>query len=90
MKKENHGALSSEQLMQFVSRIEKLNQDKAAIQADIREIFTEARGMGFDPKFIRYIIKLRKLDSEELYEADELAVMYRNAAGINPGVAENA
>lgn len=90
MKKENHGALVSEQLMQFVSKIEKLNEDKAQIQADIKEIMSEAKSAGYDPKFIRYIIKLRKLDSDELDEADKLAVMYRNAAGINPGVAENA
>lgn len=90
MKNANHGALQSDTLISIVERIEKLKEQIAEINADIKEIMSEARGMGFDPKFIRYIIKLRKLDPDELNEADELAIMYRKAAGIDEGIAENA
>ena len=60
----------------------KLNEDTAAIAADIKEIYSEAKSAGFDPKYIRQMIRLRKLDPDELDEADELTQMYRNALGI--------
>lgn len=74
--------LDGAQLMSYVQRIEKLNEDAAAIAADIKEIFNEAKSAGFDKKYIREIIKLRKLDPDELDEADELMQMYRRAAGL--------
>lgn len=82
MKIENHGALQSETLISFVERIEKKQEDVAVIKADINEIMKEARGLGFDPKFIRLIIKLRKLDPDEREENDELENLYRQAAGL--------
>lgn len=74
--------LDNQQLLSFVQRIEKLNEDKAAIAADIKKIFNEVKSAGFDKKYIREIIKLRKLDPDELDEADELMQMYRRAAGL--------
>lgn len=74
--------LDGAQLMSYVQRVEKLNEDAAAIAADIKEIFNEAKSAGFDKKYIREIIKLRKLDPDELDEADELMQMYRRAAGL--------
>ena len=82
MKKENHGALQSETLISFVERIEKKQADIAQIKADVNEIMKEARGLGFDPKFLRLIIKLRKMDADELEENDELENLYRTAAGL--------
>ncbi len=83
MKNANHGALQSDTLISFVERIEHKQEEIAQIKADIKEIISEARGLGFDPKFIRLIIKLRKLDPDELDEQDELTVMYRQAAGLD-------
>lgn len=74
--------LDGAQLMSYVRRIEKLNEDAAAIAADIKEIFNTAKSVGFDKKYIREIIKLRKLDPDELDEADNLMQMYRRAAGL--------
>ena len=54
----------------------------AAIAADIKEIYTEAKSAGFDPKYIRQMIRLRKMDPDELDETDELTQMYRNALGL--------
>lgn len=82
MKTENHGALQSETLISFVERVEKKQEHIAAITADIKEIMKEARGIGFEPKMIRLIIKLRKMDADEREENDELTHLYRTIAGI--------
>lgn len=74
--------LDSQQLLSFVQRIEKLNEDKAAIEADLKEVLDQAKSAGFDKKYVREIVKLRKLDSDELDEQDELMAMYRRAAGL--------
>lgn len=74
--------LDSQQLLSFVQRIEKLNEDKAAIEAGLKEVLDEAKSVGFDKKYVKEIVKLRKLDSDELDEQDELMAMYRRAAGL--------
>lgn len=82
MKNPNHGAIDNSQLITIIERVEKLNEDSANIAADIKEIYSEAKSAGFDPKYIRQMIRLRKLDPDELDEADELTKMYRSALGI--------
>lgn len=74
--------LDGTHLLSFVQRIEKLNEDAEAIAADIKEVYTEAKMSGFDKKYVKEIIKLRKLDPDELSEQDELLRMYRQAAGL--------
>ena len=70
------------QLLSFIERAEKLNEDAAQIAEDLKEVFNEAKSAGYDPKYIRKMIQLRKLDQDELYEADELEKLYRNAVGL--------
>jgi len=82
MKNANHGAFDNAQLTSIIERIEKLNEDAAAIAADIKEVYSEAKSAGYDPKYIRQMIRLRKLDPDELDEADELTKMYRDALGL--------
>lgn len=82
MKIENHGALDNNQLISIIERIEKLNEDAAAIAADVKEVYKEAKSAGFDPKYIRQMIRLRKMDQDEIDEIDELTKMYRNALGL--------
>ena len=82
MAKENHGSLDNKQLIQFIERVEKLNEETAAIAADIKEIFTELKSAGYDPKYVRQMIRLRKMDPDEIDEADELTRIYREALGI--------
>jgi uncharacterized protein (UPF0335 family) len=82
MKNANHGTIDNQQLLTIIERIEKLNEDTANIAADIKEIYAEAKSAGFDPKYIRQMIRLRKMDPDELDEADELTKMYRGALGI--------
>ncbi|MDR2412973.1 MAG: DUF2312 domain-containing protein [Rickettsiales bacterium] len=82
MKNSNHGTIDNKQLISIIEKIEKLNEDTANIAADIKEIYSEAKSAGFDPKYIRQMIRLRKLDPDELDETDELTKMYRDALGI--------
>ena len=82
MKNANHGNFDNQLLLSIIERIEKLNEDTAAIAADIKEIYAEAKSAGYDPKYIRQMIRLRKMDPDELDENDELIKMYRNALGI--------
>ncbi|MCL1902357.1 MAG: DUF2312 domain-containing protein [Alphaproteobacteria bacterium] len=82
MKQANHGAIDNKQLLTIIERVEKLNEETAAIAADIKEVYTEAKSAGYDPKYIRQMIRLRKLDPDELDESDELIKMYRSALGL--------
>jgi uncharacterized protein (UPF0335 family) len=82
MAKENHGSLDNQQLLTLIERVEKLNEETVAIAADIKEIFTEAKSAGYDPKYIRQMIRLRKMDPDELEETDELTKIYRKALGL--------
>lgn len=70
------------QLLSIIQRVEKLNEDSAAIAADLKEVMSEAKSAGYDPKYIKKMVDLRKLDPDELDEQDELTKMYRDAIGI--------
>ncbi len=76
------GGVSSQRLKSFVDRIERLEGERSALTADIREVYSEAKGTGFDSKVLRQIVRLRKLDSADLKEQDELLDLYRRALGI--------
>lgn len=82
MTNSNHGTFDNQQLLSIIERIEKLNEDAAAIASDIKEIYSEAKSAGYDPKYIRQMIRLRKMDPDELDETDELTHMYRSALGL--------
>ena len=82
MKNANHGAIDNAQLLSFIQRAEKLNEDAAQVAADLKQVFDEAKSAGYDSKYIRKMIQLRKMDADELYEADELERIYRTALGL--------
>ena len=73
----------AEQLTQFIERIERLEEEKRALMADIRDVYSEAKHSGFDPKTMRQIIKLRTMDSDLLAEQDTLLTTYREALGLD-------
>jgi uncharacterized protein (UPF0335 family) len=77
--------ISGEQLKSVIERVERLEEDKKNVQEDIKEVFAEAKGNGFDVKIIREIIKLRKMDRDERYEREELLDIYRRAIGLGEG-----
>ncbi len=62
------GGESADRLRSFVDRIERLEDEKAALTADIREVYSEAKGVGFDIRALRQIVKLRKMDQAERRE----------------------
>lgn len=76
------GSVAAEQLRQLIERIERLEEEKAGIANDIKEVYAEAKGNGFEPKVMRQIVRLRKMDSEDRQEQDALLDLYRNAVGL--------
>ena len=72
----------ADQLTQFIERIERLEEEKRALMADIRDVYSEAKGTGFDPKIMRQLVKMRAMDRELLQEQDELLETYRAAVGL--------
>ncbi|MDP7600141.1 MAG: DUF2312 domain-containing protein [Rhodospirillales bacterium] len=73
------GGIASERLRTIIERIERLEEEKAALAEDIREIYSEAKVAGFDAKIIRQLIRLRKLDGADRREQEELLDLYKRA-----------
>lgn len=73
---------AKDHLVQYISRIEKLEQDKQNISEDIKELLLDAKNNGFDVKTIKHILKLRKMDTQKIAENDALIELYREAVGI--------
>ena len=73
------GGIASERLRTIIERIERLEEEKAALAEDIREIYSEARVAGFDAKIIRQLIRLRKLDGADRRKQEELLDLYKRA-----------
>ncbi|HET7411574.1 MAG TPA: DUF2312 domain-containing protein [Pararhizobium sp.] len=74
--------VAAAELRQFIERIERLEEEKAALQDDIKEVMSEAKGRGYDTKAIRAIIRLRKKDPDERQEEEAILETYKNALGI--------
>jgi uncharacterized protein (UPF0335 family) len=72
------------QLRSIVERIERLEEEKAALAADIKEVYAEAKGNGFDTKILRKVIRLRKVDRVEREEEEALLDVYMAALGMLP------
>ena len=76
------GEVSSERLRSFILRIEKLEESKASVLEDIKDVYGEAKSTGFDIKIIRKIVRLRKIEVEKRREEDELLELYKSAIGM--------
>ena len=76
-------SVSADQLKAFIERIERLEEEKAGIAGDIREIFSEAKGNGFDTKVMRRVISLRKKDRAERQEEEAILELYMQALGMS-------
>ena len=76
--------VAREQLKSVVERIERLEEEKKAIADDIREVFAEAKGNGFDTKVLRQVIRMRKQDLAERQEQDAVRDLYLQALGMLP------
>ncbi len=74
--------IAGDQLETICQRIERLEEEKAALSSDIREVYAEAKGNGFDPKIIRKVIVLRKKDKADRDEEEAVLELYLNALGM--------
>lgn len=74
--------VAQDQLRAFIERIERMEEEKAAIAADIKEIYAEAKGQGFHTKTLRKVINIRKQDPNERAEQKALLHLYMNALGM--------
>ena len=77
-------------LKTIIERVERLEEEKAAIANDIKEVFAEAKGSGFDTKIMRQIIKIRRMDKDDLDEQETLLDIYKRALGMLPDMPESA
>lgn len=78
------GGVAVDQLKSILARIERLEEEKAGIAADIRDVFAEAKGNGYDVKALRTILKMRKQDASEREEQETILDVYLNALGMLP------
>ena len=76
------GGIAAERLRSFVERIERLEEEKAALGADVREVYGEAKAVGFDVKIMRQVIRLRKMDHSDRQEQEHLLDLYKRAVGL--------
>jgi len=76
------GPAAPELLRQYVERIERLEEEKQALMADIREVYSEAKGHGLNPKIMRQVVKLRSMDRQDLMELDAELESYRAALDL--------
>jgi uncharacterized protein (UPF0335 family) len=73
---------AKEQLKSLVERVERLEEERAALGVDIREVYAEAKGQGFDTKIVRQVVKLRRLDRADRQEQEALLDLYLSALGM--------
>lgn len=73
---------AKDHLKSFIERIERLEEEKGALAADIREVYSEAKGTGFDTKIMRQVVRLRKLDKADFQEREAILDLYLGAMGM--------
>lgn len=76
------GGVAGDRIKSFIERIERMDEEKSALMEDIKEVYGEAKGTGFDVKTLRQIVKLRKMDTEKRRESEELLDLYKSAIGM--------
>jgi uncharacterized protein (UPF0335 family) len=76
------GSVAAGQLRSLIERIERLEEEKKTIAEDIREVYAEAKGNGFDTKVMRQVIRIRKQDSSERQEEEAIRDLYLHALGM--------
>ena len=77
------GGIAGDRLRSYIERIERLEAEKTALTSDIREIFSEAKGNGFDIKIMRQIVRLRRMDRQDRLEQEELLAISQHAIGMD-------
>jgi len=78
------GGIAGDRLKSFIERIERLEEERRELSNDIKEVYAEAKGTGFDVKIMRQVIRLRRMDKDDLDEQDALIDVYKRALGMLP------
>lgn len=81
-KAQENGEISGNRLKSFIERIERLEEEKKAMGEDIRDVYSEAKSTGFEPKIMRKIVSMRKANLEKRREEQELLELYMAALGM--------
>ncbi|HEY7608147.1 MAG TPA: DUF2312 domain-containing protein [Alphaproteobacteria bacterium] len=81
-KKAKAGPVAAEVLRKYIERIERLEEEKKALSGDIREIYAEAKGNGYEPRVMRKVVSLRKMNAADREEEEALLEVYRAAVGV--------
>lgn len=76
------GGIAAEQLASYVERIERLEEEKANLMSDIKEVYGEAGALGYDVKVLRKIIRMRKIEEHERTEQEQIEDLYKRALGM--------
>jgi len=84
----DHG-IARDQLRAFIERIERLEEEKKSVSEDIKEVYAEAKGSGFDTKVMRQIVRIRKQDRNERAEQEAILDLYLHALGMAEGPANS-
>lgn len=84
------GGIAGERLRSLIERIERLEEERRTLAADIKEVYAEAKGGGFDTKIMRQIIRLRRMDKDDRDEQETLLDIYLRALGMLPEAASAA
>jgi uncharacterized protein (UPF0335 family) len=79
---DNVGGIAAAELRQFIERIERLEEEKKGLQDDIKDVFAEMKGRGYEPKIVKKILQLRKKDANERQEEESLLEVYMSALGM--------
>jgi uncharacterized protein (UPF0335 family) len=74
--------VTAQQLKSIIERVERLEEERKGLGADVREVYAEAKGNGFDPKILRMIIRLRRMNEADRREQDDLLDTYKSALGM--------
>lgn len=74
---------SEEQLRLLIERVERLEEEKKGISEDIRDVYSEAKAVGFDPKIMRQIVRLRKMEADDRAEMEAILETYKKALGMD-------
>jgi uncharacterized protein (UPF0335 family) len=82
--------IARDQLRSLIERIEPVEEEKRALGEDIKEVYAEAKGTGFEPKIMRQLLKIRKMDKDEHDEEESLLDLYKRAIGMLPEAGPSA
>lgn len=79
------GGVESTKLKSYIERIERLEEEKAGLAGDVRDVFSEAKSNGFDVKTMRQVLKLRKMKTNDRTEQEYMLDLYKRALGMESG-----